>query len=408
MEDKVIQEFKNKLIEINGKIETIEEISRHKGDKFNIFSILGIQRREVETHSFLLYELINPNGSHYQGNLYLDIFIKEVLEIYDFELDDAKVVRETLTDDGKYIDFTISNDTYYIAIEMKIYSKENGNQLDNYKAFLDSIPNKEKRLYYLTLLGDKADKSKIEEDKYIRISFLKHISNFIEKSVEQIKNPPTIKEILVQYQKTIKNITNQSTGEFSEMIEVLVKEPNIVKAATILSQELPYLWAKREVIFWKELAKKLENYLEDKKDWNLVQDIFLRKDGNIDTDKNIINKIVKMTLFKWRGFYIKKGDFHFSIYLGTNTGLFYDLIKNNKQNEINIIAQKIDFTEIYQENNEYTIYKHTSQKNGLNFSKDSESPTYDVFDDEKLEQIVDYIYNEIVGYMDTIIKSKLV
>ena len=104
------------------------------------------------------------------------------LGIYDFEFKNFEVNRETFIS-GKgikngFIDFTIEIDKYYIAIEMKIDSKENGNQLDNYKAFLDSIPNKEKRLYYLTLFGDEADKSKIEEDKYIRISFSKDISNF--------------------------------------------------------------------------------------------------------------------------------------------------------------------------------------------------------------------------------------
>ncbi|OCL88835.1 hypothetical protein AAX26_00529 [Aliarcobacter thereius] len=398
-----MEEFKNRLLKLNEEIEKLEKNSQEKGDKFNIFSILDRERKEVGTHSFLLYELINPNGSHYKKNLYLEIFIKEVLGIYDFEFKNFEVNRETFIS-GKgikngFIDFTIENNDYFIAIEMKIGSLETGEQLDNYKAFLDSIPNKEKRLYYLTLFGDEADKSKIKEDEYIRISFLEHISKFIEKSIEQSNNLPTIKEILVHYQKTIKNITNQATGEFSEMIEDLIKEPKMVKTVTILSKELPYLWAKREVIFWRELAKKLENYLEDKGNWNLVQDIFLSTEDEIIDDNKVIEKWIVEDLGKthFRGFDIKLGNNRFfEILLYTNGSFEYHIYK--EYSELLPFKKKHEKYE--------TFYKESKYK--YNFSKDSKNPTYDVFDDEKLDEIVKFIFKEAKSYLDTIINSKLV
>ena len=414
LEKEVLDEFKNRLLKLNEEIIKVEEKSKKKGDKFNIFSILDRERKEVGTHSTFLYDLINPEGSHYQGDSYLRIFLKEILkEKDDFKVDNllnnaknVKVDRETFIC-GKgikngFIDFTIEIDKYYIAIEMKIDSKENGNQLDNYKAFLDSIPNKEKRLYYLTLFGNEADKSKIKKDiknGYIRISFLQDISNFIEKSIEQIENPLTIKEILVQYQKTIKSITNQTTGEFSEMIEGLIKEPNMVKAATILSQELPYLWAKREVIFWRELAKKLENYLKDKEDWNLVQDIFLSTEDEIIDDNKVIEKWIVEDLGKthFRGFDIKLGNNRFfEILLYTNGSFEYHIYK--EYSELLPFKKKHEKYE--------TFYKESKYK--YNFSKDSKNPTYDIFDDEKLDEIVEFIFKEAKSYLDSIINSKLV
>ncbi len=403
-----MEEFKNRLFKLNEEIEKLEKNSQEKGDKFNIFSILDRERKEVGTHSFLLYELINPNGSHYKKNLYLEIFIKEVLGIYDFEFKNFEVNRETFIS-GKgikngFIDFTIENNDYFIAIEMKIGSLETGEQLDNYRKFIDTIPNKNKgkRLYYLTLFGDEADKSKIKENiknGYIRISFLQDISNFIEKSIEQIENPLTIKEILVQYQKTIKSITNQTTGEFSEMIEGLIKEPNMVKAATILSQELPYLWAKREVIFWRELAKKLENYLKDKEDWNLVQDIFLSTEDEIIDDNKVIEKWIVEDLGKthFRGFDIKLGNNRFfEILLYTNGSFEYHIYK--EYSELLPFKKKHEKYE--------TFYKESKYK--YNFSKDSKNPTYDIFDDEKLDEIVEFIFKEAKSYLDSIINSKLV
>ena len=66
------------------------------GDKFNIFSILKMERLEVDTHSAFIYELINPNGTHFQGNKYFEIFIEEVLNIKDFDFNNVKFGREIL------------------------------------------------------------------------------------------------------------------------------------------------------------------------------------------------------------------------------------------------------------------------------------------------------------------------
>lgn len=408
----VLDDFKNRLLKLNEEIIKVEEKSRKKGDKFNIFSILGIQRKEVETHSFLLYDLINPNGSHYQGDLYLRIFLKEILkEKDDFKiynlLDNAKnikVDRETFIS-GKgikngFIDFTIEIDKYYIAIEMKIDSKENGNQLDNYKAFLDSIPNKEKRLYYLTLFGDEADKSKIEEDEkngYIRISFLQDISNFIEKSIEESKNLPIIRESLIQYQATIKNITNQTTKDIQVKAVQIIDSPETARAAIELSKSLAYAWAKREVVFWKKLYTKLDNYLKDKKGWDISY--YNGFDNELSEDW-IVEKLNK---YDFRGLYIEKNNCSFEIFLYNggskkhNSGRFEYHI-SNKYKKI------LSFTKPNAGNETY--WKESKYK--YNFSKDTENPIYDIFDNKELNNIVKKIFEESVGYIDTIIKSELV
>lgn len=408
----VLDDFKNRLLKLNEEIIKVEEKSRKKGDKFNIFSILGIQRKEVETHSFLLYDLINPNGSHYQGDLYLRIFLKEILkEKDDFKiynlLDNAKnikVDRETFIS-GKgikngFIDFTIEIDKYYIAIEMKIDSKENGNQLDNYKTFLESIPNKEKRLYYLTLFGDEADKSKIEEDEkngYIRISFLQDISNFIEKSIEESKNLPIIRESLIQYQATIKNITNQTTKDIQVKAVQIIDSPETARAAIELSKSLAYAWAKREVVFWKKLYTKLDNYLKDKKGWDISY--YNGFDNELSEDW-IVEKLNK---YDFRGLYIEKNNCFFEILLYNggskkhNSGRFEYHI-SNKYKKI------LSFTKPNAGNETY--WKESKYK--YNFSKDTENPIYDIFDNKELNNIVKKIFEESVGYIDTIIKSELV
>ena len=53
-----------------------------------------------------------------------------------------------------------------------------------------------------------------------------------------------------------------------------------------------------------------------------------------------------------------------------------------------------------------TYWKESKYK--YNFSKDTENPIYDVFDDEKLNEIVEFIFKEAKSYLDTIINSKLI
>jgi hypothetical protein len=67
----------NQVKVINEKHETIKSIN---GENFNIFSILKIEKKEVNTHSYFIYDLLNPKGSHNQGDKFLRIFLKQILK----------------------------------------------------------------------------------------------------------------------------------------------------------------------------------------------------------------------------------------------------------------------------------------------------------------------------------------
>ena len=108
-------------------IQKEKEISKAKGDFFNIFKILGLSTNEVRTHSAFISELLDPKGSHGQGNIFLLKFLEIVSDkISDFnieDLDTAIVTKE------KYISPIDSNYTeggnIDILIEIKTKSKQN-------------------------------------------------------------------------------------------------------------------------------------------------------------------------------------------------------------------------------------------------------------------------------------------
>lgn len=403
------KELESALIKLYGKIEIIEELKKHRGDKFNIFSILKMERLEVNTHSAFIYELINPKGTHYQDDKYLKFFIDEVLKIEDFNLKNVKVGRETLTDAKRKIDFTIENDDYYIAIEMKIDARDQENQLSDYFAYTKKQNKKFTKTYYLTLDGKNASEKSFKNGEiidYENISFDFHILNFIEKSIEKSANLSIIRESLIQYKNLILNITNQTTHEIQREVMEIIKNSEMAKAAIYMSNNLSYAWAKREFLFWKKLDEKLENYfIKEKlkeKGWEKIEENISLNNNIDEIIKNIQNfRTHQQTKKKEIGFRFKKDDFIFDSYSFSFDNFNYQVSYINRKKDIKTISEKIGF---YNEDKEILNAKWKTSNMELNFSKDY-NPTYNIFDDEKLDKIVEYIYNEIKFYMDIIIKE---
>lgn len=60
-----------------------EEANR-QGERFNIFRIFKNHRSEL-VHSRFLGQMLNPRGSHGEGDAFLDVFLRDVLGLKDIE-----------------------------------------------------------------------------------------------------------------------------------------------------------------------------------------------------------------------------------------------------------------------------------------------------------------------------------
>ena len=84
------------LQKISTIVDAYEAKKKANASDFNIFSITGIHYKELPICSFLR-ELLDPQGSHMQGSLFLKTFIKQVLRqniFADEDYDKAKVYKE--------------------------------------------------------------------------------------------------------------------------------------------------------------------------------------------------------------------------------------------------------------------------------------------------------------------------
>jgi len=219
-----------------------EEISKIRGDNFNIFSILRLESDEVRLHSRFIGEILNPNGRHDQGAKFLKLFV-DVTGLKDYsseQLDNATVIVEqnigNIPDDyerGGRIDLVIKpkGSTKVIVIENKIYAPDQHKQLARYK---NEYP--DSNLLYLTLKEKEPSPEslgKVAKDSVILVTYSEHISKWIELCLKETIALPLLRETITQYLHLVKKLTGRNMNDKmdDEIISTIAKTPETIEAA---------------------------------------------------------------------------------------------------------------------------------------------------------------------------------
>jgi hypothetical protein len=238
-----IHDIKTLVIEVRHISDHYREITKITGEDFNIFNILGLQVSEVRLHSAILTDLLNPIGSHGQGDLFLKIFVRQ-LGVVDFDTKAAIAEYEKNTGfiDADYtkggrIDILITDkNNKHIIIENKIYAGDQENQLFRYYNF-----DKEAYLFYLNLFGrNPSDFSTntLSESQYSVISYGYDVIEWLEECKRLAVSLPVIRETIVQYINLLKQLTNQATGEKmkDEIKKIIADNPDYIDSIELCSQ----------------------------------------------------------------------------------------------------------------------------------------------------------------------------
>lgn len=390
------------VIKINQKY---KEIQKLKGENFNIFSILKLERNEVQTHSNFIYELLNPEGSHNQKDRFLKLFLKNVLKLSD---DDKtlNVYQEYLTSHNRRIDFVIETEAYQIGIEMKIDAGDQDDQLIDYAREL-GLKEREPKLYYLTLTGYEAsEKSSGKELKYELLSFENDIFHWIEECIQISATIPLLREGLVHYKNLISKITNKISDPMEEEMEEIISTPEQLKAAQTIFNEYPKIWAKKEMEFWDALEEYLTDIVENKKYiFNDYTGLWLNDDEAKYPDKKIIENIVAVRDKKYYhvGFALEKIHNNNSILLkicafADYIYLYISFLDNDEEEIMNDsleqICKDIGFSRVEKKQRYKTI-----DQNITFYSRYHQTPTYDLFDKNSFNNYVKLVAREVENAM---------
>ncbi len=269
--------IQNLLSQVGAISKKYEELAKVTGENFNVFRVLKIHSDEVRMHSALVGEMLNPNGSHGQGDVFLKLFIKsynkidcENLHVIDFDTENAKVEIEkyigqkTETGGGR-IDILITDSKgKKIIIENKIYAGDQEHQLVRYYKHQETA-----NLCYLTLDGRPPSENsikyrnpetdKIEIDltgKFVQLSYEYNMICWLEDCLKEAVKHSMLRETIAQYINLIKHLTNQSTNQImeKEVIKVILKDEINLEMAMQIAD------SKEEII--STVIKVLESQVE--------------------------------------------------------------------------------------------------------------------------------------------------
>jgi len=230
-------------------------LNKSEAHAFNIFTLLLKSGDEVNLHTKFIYELLNPKGSHYQGRLFLDLFLKVLFLDIPKERVDAFREKEN-------IDILLQSSDTAIIIENKIYTQDHSSQLSRYWKQIKGQGYKESNMYliYLTLFGEQPLEEEVR-DKVLTISYKEEITTWLELSIDGVEDIPVLRETLIQYLRLVKELTHQSTekGLIMDVKDLLLKENNL---KMVIELEASVIEAKIEVQFnfWQGLLSNLFPY----------------------------------------------------------------------------------------------------------------------------------------------------
>lgn len=234
------------------------DVLRDPRYQFNLFSMLREPQDEVNLHSRFLAELLDPKGTHCQGDAFLRLFL-EHLGIDGFPSQDAEVEREY-----HGIDIFVGSGNYAVIIENKIYASDQDRQLQRYHRAASRRGFNHISIVYLTLHGDQPSKQTLgtlvdRVDKIIHcVSYEQDIHAWLDECVNSAARYPVVRETIDQYQRLIEVLTGHSLskGYTMEVRDLLMDEKNIALAVDI-AQALVEAKIEIQFAFWKELEHSL-------------------------------------------------------------------------------------------------------------------------------------------------------
>lgn len=185
----------------NAKPEMANYLKTESPD-FNIFTITGLHRYEVNTHTSFLAELLSPVGTHNQHELFLTGFLRDVL---NFSNDTASHPSWYIIKEKEYIDLRIVNDILKkaVLIENKIDTVAHSGQLSRYyKTWFNRYG--DGAFIYLTINGDQPPdqgfddsiypKSEIETNLRL-LSYRHDISRWLQSCKNDIQSPKVFQTV---------------------------------------------------------------------------------------------------------------------------------------------------------------------------------------------------------------------
>lgn len=220
----LIKDIQDLLLALSAAFAENKTEKASKGTEFNIFHVLRVEAKEVIICRFL-GELLKPDGNHGLGHLPLWRFVNTVLDVKDFDENDAKAARvelEDKIDHDRRVDIVIYSKRGVFPVEVKVWAGDQDAQLSDYYAYYRKYYQCEK-IYYLTPSGWKpSEKSRqaLTDKQIVCIAFSQEIYCWLDNVLKEFDLHPNIAMCIKQFCEVIQKMCAESR-ELEQIKEVL-------------------------------------------------------------------------------------------------------------------------------------------------------------------------------------------
>ncbi len=188
-----------------------EELRR----QVNCFDMLRFKyTNEVHLHSAFIANLLDIDGAHNMGDIFLKAFLRIVLPNENYlNIETAQTFTEYQVYEGENnvgnIDILIKSQCKAIIIENKTDTKASPGQLEKYKKFGNNHCRKGHKLLYLTFEGEEPPTMENPVEIHC-ISYKEHILEWIKRCIELTQLSPSVNIMIRQYHEVVNTMLGQS------------------------------------------------------------------------------------------------------------------------------------------------------------------------------------------------------
>jgi hypothetical protein len=221
-------------------------------EPFNLFTTLLSHDDEVRLHTRFLHCLLDPNGTHGGGIVFLRAFFAQLtaappvahdgssVDVSAFPWSVWSVERDVGCADFGNLDLLLFQPGFAIVIENKTRLHEQPEQLMRYAHYLRAKHNGQRLLLFLTPHGSQS--ATAGGETYYRISYRHHILPWLEKCLVATLPNEAFKPILGQYRDVVKELVGQTPESFAmnQLVEKILLKGDLIRHREKLKDALDH------------------------------------------------------------------------------------------------------------------------------------------------------------------------
>ena len=247
------------MLELIDQAADIVDVYRKKREQigldYNVFTLMDIERREEETHEYMIYSILNYSNPVLRKK-FIEQFLIHMGIPKSFLREQWTVEREHYTEKYGRLDLFFKprgHSKKCVVVELKVDAGDQPRQLKRYEDYVRACGYQDYRIIYLTLDGRDPEEQSydgmVHPEWLMRKSFGVDVLNWLEGCIEICQNKNVDAGFMQQYWILLKKLTEEDKMQDAMENEIagLIRNSQDLRTCLGIEQALPVI--KGQILF---------------------------------------------------------------------------------------------------------------------------------------------------------------